>query len=198
MKLVTVVIPESITGTSPSLEINLTDKFNDVIKSLKPLFSCVKKNGPIRQMADKPDGSCSTIELELWQFNEELTKLTWHELTVSNATLLLANYSLLEAEEKLSFQPFLWAYILCGTQWCSVYSNVMASFLNERNYTSTTLWEICSVNQRNSVILNLKKLHNKFSSGQISLRPGEGFEYSEEAQTVLRVLQYWEGRNPGT
>lgn len=191
MKSISVNIPEAITGVSPSCELLICSDFNKIFSLLEPIFPNTKKNEPIRLITNRPNEITSIIELELWKINEELAKLNWQDLTIKTASVMLANYSLLKIEEKLAYQPFLWAYILYSATWCAVLSNVILSFLNENHATTKTLRDICTKEQRLAIVYCLERLHKKFSSDRIPLNFESGLDLTEEIERVSSILEFW-------
>ncbi len=76
MKQITVKIPESFTGSHLSVGIALNNGFDEFRKKMESLFPISSSGKKIREPYAEPDIDSAAIDLECWQFNEELCKLS--------------------------------------------------------------------------------------------------------------------------
>jgi len=184
----TVITPETVTGVK-SYEILLSSDYGPIIFEMDILFKNYSKNSQIRKSYAMPTDENHISDVEDWQFNEKLSCITWRDLSLENATLLLANYYMLSAEEKFLFQPLLWRYLLYSSEWNTVFSNIIFWFFYDRNETTSNFKNFCSTIQNKAIVRCLEMLVDKLLNKDFVIE--DCLVLEEEVDVIKNVIIYW-------
>lgn len=190
MNQIIIELPEQIMGLYKECELVISVPESDAILSdLDNAFSSVARKGQMRKPYSQPKSEDPISEIEDWQFNDELTHLSWDNLSFKNAAVLIANFSFLDVNEMLSFQPLMWRYLLYSNCWVEAFSAIIFFFQNVEIKALENFKNNFTIDQKSVFIKCLNRAYRNLNDNNIDVQ--QDLELDYELKQIEKAISYW-------